>query len=95
MDEHIKELDKEIILTNVKDLLKYIEKDNKFKDYSKLFESINKIGLIQRSLEQSIKAEKPDSAKQFDKIREKILNKNMIEDTSLLELLSDDKKKQE
>ena len=95
MDEHIKELDKEIILTNVKDLLKYIEKDNKFKDYSKLFESINKIGLIQRSLEQNIKAEKPDSAKQFDKIREKILNKNMIENASLLELLSDDKKKQE
>ncbi len=93
MDEHIKELDKEIILTNVKDLLKYIEKDNKFKDYGKLFESINKIGLIQRSLEQSLKTTKTGSENQFDKIREKILNKNMIENTSLLELLSEDKKK--
>ena len=95
MDTHIKELDKKIILTNVKDLLKYIEKDNKFKDYGKLFESINKIGLIQRTLEQEVSTQKSAPQDQFEKIREKILNKNMIEDTSLLELLSEDKKKQE
>jgi len=93
MEENSADLSKELILANVKDLLKFIEKDNKFKDYSKLFESINKIGLIQRNLEQSLKQVNSDSGKQLDSIREKIIDKKMIETSSVLELIAKDNKK--
>jgi len=92
MDANFEKLEQNTFINSTKDLLKYIEKDNKFKDYGKLFESINMIGLIQRKLEQSIKDKQSISSTQYDQIRQKILNKNLIEDSSLLEVLAKDKK---
>lgn len=93
MDQNFDKLEQSLLVNGSKDLLKYIEKDNKFKDYGKLFESITMIGLVQRKLEQSMKNDKPDSGNQYDQIRQRILNKNLIEDTSLLEVLTKDKEK--
>ena len=86
-------LKKPVILTNVKELLKYIENGNKFKDYSKLFESINKIGLIHRNLEQSLKAAQIASVNQLDQIRDKIMDKKIISDSALLESMAKERKK--
>jgi len=45
---------KEHIVSSTKDLLKCLRKDNKLEDYSQIFETINKIGLIQHKLKQEV-----------------------------------------
>ena len=85
-------LDIQTINMNVKDLLKYVEKDNKFNDYSKVFEVINKIGLIQHQLNQSLRKQKAGSESQLDLIRKKLLTKNIISDASILQSVAPDKK---
>ncbi len=83
MDDHFEQIPENELLINAKDMLKYVEKDNKFKDYSRLFESINKIGLIRRRLEQGLSTTKENQSNQLDQIRAKLVQKNIINKSSV------------
>lgn len=91
IDSHIEEIKKQDIYANVKDLLNYLEKDNKLGNYNNLLEAINQIGLINRKIREKIK---PKGLKQEDKIlkiREKLAQKKIFTKKELLESLSKDK----
>ncbi len=95
MDDHFEEINENEILQNAKDMLKYVEKDNKFKDYSRLFESINKIGLIRRRLELAAKGDAKENVSQLDQIRAKLVQKKIIDDASVSPLITDETKDQQ
>jgi len=92
MEAHYNSLEQSVIIANLKDLLIYVAKDNKFKDYRKLYELINKIGLINHRLKKTLTAENKQSTNQFERIRAKLADKKIIENTALLESLEKEKK---
>lgn len=78
-------LDNNIIVTNAKDLLNCVRKDNKLDDYSKIFETINKIGLIQHKLNQEVTHSKIKQSNKMDRVRKKIAEKEIISSQSILD----------
>ena len=83
-------LKREVISASLKDLLKYISKEYKFKDYKKLYEIINEIGMINLHLKKSVSPENRQKS-QYEKIRNKLADKNIISDASVLEIIEKDK----
>ncbi len=86
--EHI---DAKVIYINYKELLKYFKKDNKFKDYSSLFENINTIGLIHRHIQRSVSEHSKGKTDSYKQIREKLASKKVISNTALLEAIEKNK----
>jgi len=89
---NITDLSQEDISSNYKELLIYISKDYKFKDYKKLYEIINKIGLIDLRLKKSASAKGAQNGDNYDQIRDKLVRKGIITDTALLDSLEKEKK---
>ena len=81
-------LDNNLIIINTKDLLNCIRKDNKLDDYSKIFETINKIGLIHHKLIQSVTQTKLKQSNEMDRIRKKIAEKEIISSQSILDSIT-------
>ena len=86
-------LDKNLIVPNAKDLLNCLRKDNKLDDYSKIFETINKIGLIHHKLSQGVTRNKVKQSNQMDRIRKKIAEKEIISTQSILDSIVKQKDK--
>ncbi len=89
---NINNLSREEVTAKSKELLKYISKDYKFKDYRKVYEIINKIGLINLHLKKSLSAIDIKDNDDYDQIRDKLVQKGIIRDTALLDSLVKDKK---
>ena len=83
--ENFDNLDNNLIVPNAKDLLNCLRKDNKLDDYSKIFETINKIGLIHHKLSQSVDRGKLKQTNEMDRIRKKIAEKEIISTQSILD----------
>ena len=92
VEQNIADLSQEDISSNYKELLIYIAKDYKFKDYKKLYEIINKIGLIDLRLNKSASTKDVEDGDSYDQIRSKLVRKGIITDTTLLDSLEKDKK---
>jgi len=84
---------KDHIVSSIKDLLKCLQKDNKLEDYSQIFETINKIGLIQHKLKQEVTPHKLGRSKEFDRIRQKIAQKELISSRAILESIVKEEEK--
>ncbi len=81
---HFKEMKKEEIDRGIKDILKYLKNNNIFKDYDKLIETINKVGVMNFQLNRSYHMNKTTADKSLQKIREQLKNKKVISDDALL-----------
>lgn len=88
MYQHADNLSSMHLINNSKDLLNCLRKDNKLDDYSKIFETINKIGLIQRAISQEITSSKISESSQMDRIRRKIAQREIVSTRSILESLA-------
>ncbi len=86
--DNFENLDNNLIVSNIKDLLNCIRKDNKLDDYSKIFETINKIGLIHHKLSQSVTKNKLRQSNDMDRIRKKIAEKEIISSQSILDSIT-------
>jgi hypothetical protein len=91
--DNFENIRQEHIKTSTKDLLKCLRKDNKLEDYSQIFETINKIGLIQHKLRQEVTRHKVGKSKDFDRIRQKIAKKELISSRAILESMTKDEDK--
>jgi len=91
VQKNIKTLNLEESKSNLKQLLKYFENDNKFKDYNEIVESINRIGWLHRQILRSIPGDETKRAASFDQIRAKLANKKIISNESILESISGNK----
>jgi len=88
MYQHAENLSAKHLINNSKDLLNCLRKDNKLDDYSKIFETINQIGLIQRKISQEVTSSKISESSQMDRIRRKIAQKEIVSTRSILESLA-------
>lgn len=88
MHQHVDSLSAKHLINNSKDLLNCLRKDNKLDDYSKIFETINQIGLIQHKISQEITSSKISESSQMDRIRRKIAQKEIVSTRSILESLA-------
>ena len=86
--DNYENLDKNLIVPNAKDLLNCLRKDNKLDDYSKIFETINKVGLIHHKLSQVVDRSKSKQTNEMDRIRKKIAQKEIITTQSILDSIA-------
>ncbi len=91
VQKNVETLNFEESKSSLKQLLKYFEKENKFKDYNEIVESINRIGWLHRQILKSIPGEESKRAASFDQIRAKLANKKIISNESILESISGNK----
>ncbi|MBN2709354.1 MAG: SpoIIE family protein phosphatase [Calditrichaceae bacterium] len=89
--DNFEQLDKNDVTDNLKDLLFYLEKDNKFQDYDRYFENVNRIGLVLRRLQNSINAEEKTDNNEIEIARQKLTRKNFIQNKKLLQALVQEK----
>jgi hypothetical protein len=93
LHENAENLDSKHIINSAKDLLNCIRKDNKLDDYSRIFETINHIGLIQHKLRRQVTTSKLGQTNQMDRIRKKIADKDIVSTRSILESLTKEQNK--
>ena len=74
-------------------MLNCIRKDNKLDDYSRIFETINHIGLIQHKLRRQATNSKLGQSNQMDRIRKKIADNDIVSTRSILESLAKEQNK--
>jgi serine phosphatase RsbU (regulator of sigma subunit)/anti-sigma regulatory factor (Ser/Thr protein kinase) len=83
---NIKALDKQIVLENAKEVLKYIKKENILADT--LLERINELGIknlqIRELTAKTVSVDQSD----LDAVRKKIANKNLLKNKTIIEALS-------
>jgi serine phosphatase RsbU (regulator of sigma subunit)/anti-sigma regulatory factor (Ser/Thr protein kinase) len=91
--ENADSLDSKLIINSAKDLLNCIRKDNKLDDYSRIFETINHIGLIQHKLRRQATNSKLGQSNQMDRIRKKIADNDIVSTRSILESLAKEQNK--
>jgi serine phosphatase RsbU (regulator of sigma subunit)/anti-sigma regulatory factor (Ser/Thr protein kinase) len=73
-------------------VVSYLAKDNISNKSESIIEKINRIGILHKNFEKySEKGNSPDD--ELSKIRNKIVNKRLVKNTSLLEVLDDNSKK--
>jgi len=94
--EHIqknhKSLEKSAIKHSIDSVLSYIKKDSILSTSESIIENINRVGVIHKNLQISTNLEKSADS-DLDKIRSKIAAKQLVKNTSLLEILNDNPKK--
>ncbi len=91
--QHFDALKIDWVHRQTKELLKYFKKDHKFKNYNSIFEAINTIGWIHRELLKQLPVDDKKKTDQYAKIREKLADKKILSDVSLLESISKQKEK--
>ena len=84
LEENLTEISATQASQNAKEMLKYIEKENILKNKDVLLEQINEIGLQQHSLRSRLIKKSRNNHSQVDTVREKILQKKLIKDSSVL-----------
>jgi len=94
--EHIRKnhetIEKSAIKHSVESVLDYLNKDNILDTSESIIESINRVGVIHKNLKISANLEN-DADSDLDKVRNKITAKNLVKNSSLLEILNDNSKK--
>ena len=91
--KHFDTLEIEWVNEQSKELLKYFKKDHKFKNYNSIFEAINSIGWIHKELLKRINGDEKTDKASYAKIREKLADKKILSDASLLESIGKQKEK--
>lgn len=91
LETQAQKINKGLLLTNTKVLLNYLEKDNKFDNPDRFFEAINEIGMIHHRLRQGMQVREVVPHIKFDQIRERLAQKQIITDKSLLETMAKNK----
>jgi serine phosphatase RsbU (regulator of sigma subunit)/anti-sigma regulatory factor (Ser/Thr protein kinase) len=86
LTENIQVMEKQVVLENAKEILKYIKKENILPNT--ILEQINEVGI--KNLQVREKALKNDNQNQsdLDLVRKKIANKNLLKNKVILESLS-------
>jgi thermostable 8-oxoguanine DNA glycosylase len=85
LEDNLSQLTPGIVCQNAKEMLKYIEKENILKNKNILLEQINEIGIKQHNLRAKIVNNSRRKANKLDAVREKIAQKNLIKNVSLLD----------
>jgi hypothetical protein len=92
LEKHDGNLDKELIITTLKDVLKYIEKGNILKNVNRLVELINEIGVKYHRLSGKLAKPARSSDNEIDRIRRKLEENNVFTDSHLLESITKNNK---
>ncbi len=92
LEKHDGNLDKELIITTLKDVLKYIEKGNILKNVNRLVELINEIGVKYHRLSGKLAQPARSSDNEIDRIRRKLEESNVFTDSHLLESITKNNK---
>jgi serine phosphatase RsbU (regulator of sigma subunit)/anti-sigma regulatory factor (Ser/Thr protein kinase) len=87
-EENIAEFKSKQIISEIKDLLKYVEQDNILKNSGQILTQINEVGIKQRYFKEQISKKTVTNKSEIDTIRQKIAKKNIIKDISILESIS-------
>jgi len=94
--EHVQKnhesLEKSAIKHSIDSVLSYLNKDSILNASESIIENINRVGVIHKNLQISTNSEKSADS-DLDKIRSKIATKQLVKNTSLLEILNDNPKK--
>ncbi len=78
LDKHQQEMSSKLVRSYLNDLLKYVEKDNKFDSYNNFMQTINEIGLIKHKIESAHQARPTQLDQQMADIRETIARKKIV-----------------
>jgi len=85
-------IDKKESLKVIETIFFYLTKENMANKSESIIEKINRLGILHKNLEKHTEENKsPDN--EISKIRNKIVNKHLVKNTSLLEVLDDNPKK--
>jgi len=88
LEVHHEKVSNSVLYTSSKDLLFYLEKDNKFESAERLFEVINAIGLMRHRLTQMVQPKDMQQHVKLYQLRERLAQKHIIHDNSILETLA-------
>jgi serine phosphatase RsbU (regulator of sigma subunit) len=92
IEKHDGSLDKELIITNLKDILKYIQKDNILKNVNRLVELINEIGVKYHRLSGKLTQPVGTPVNEIDRIRQKLEESKIFSNSHLLETITKNNK---